>query len=123
MNDIQWFATFFGRLFVGGFFVWLAVMMLRDRKAMLEWLKSKKVPWLNIVYPTAIALQLLGGALLILGMQMRLGALLLLAYNVPEMITLHDFWRHKGSDRHREMLYFMKDLAICGGLLFILALG
>lgn len=123
MNDIQWFATFFGRIFVGGFFVWLAVMMIRDRKAMLEWLKSKKVPWLKVVYPTAIALQLLGGALLILGTQMRLGALLLLIYNVPEMVKLHDFWNHKGPDRHREMLYFMKDVAICGGLLFILALG
>lgn len=123
MNDIEWLTTFLGRIFVGGFFLWLAAMMLQDRKGMMAFLKSKHVPFVNLVFPIAVGLQLVGGLFLVTGFMMRLGALLLLIYNIPEMIKLHDFWNYKGSDRHREMMYFMKDLAICGGLLFILALS
>ncbi|WP_116126884.1 DoxX family membrane protein [Lewinella sp. IMCC34183] len=67
----------------------------------------------------AILLLLLGGLMILLGYRMRLGAVLLLIYWVPLTFIVHDFWDETaGTEAYRlQSLFFMKNLAIMGGLL------
>ena len=67
----------------------------------------------------AILLLLLGGLMVLLGYRMRLGAVLLLVYWVPLTFIVHDFWNvTEGTEEFRlQSLFFMKNLAIMGGLL------
>lgn len=67
----------------------------------------------------AIILLLLGGLMLLLGYRMRLGAILLLIYWVPLTFIVHDFWTEAAdTEAYRlQSLFFMKNLAIMGGLL------
>lgn len=62
----------------------------------------------------------LGGLLVLLGMQVRLGAILLILFLVPSTIIMHAFWMYDGSMREMAMMIFLKNMSIVGGL-FILA--
>ena len=66
----------------------------------------------------AIVLLLLGGLSLLLGYKAKSGAVLLMIFLIPATLIFHtDF-----ADRV-QMIMFMKNLAIMGGLLMVIAYG
>ncbi len=68
------------------------------------------------------ALQVVASALLALGINPRLTAATLALSLIPTTIGGHAFWREDDATRKRQhRLHFDKNLAILGGLLFIVA--
>lgn len=112
-----------GRIAVSAFFLWSALEKVRHWHAAADYLRKKKVPQVNYVMPVAVALQVIGGLSLLLGFYSRLGSFLLLICMVPHVYFLHDFWNHQGESRMTEKLLFMKDVAIIGALLLLIAMG
>ncbi|MBM3200954.1 MAG: DoxX family protein [Chlamydiae bacterium] len=70
-----------------------------------------------------VAMQLVGGALLFLGCYVRLAAFLLLMYLIPVTIVCHPFWFLSGPEQSLALVVFLKNLAVIGGLIVVLALG
>ncbi len=64
----------------------------------------------------AVTFLLLGGLSILLGFRARLGAVLLVAFLIPVTLIFHDFWIDK-----TQMINFMKNTAIMGGVLMVLA--
>jgi putative oxidoreductase len=62
----------------------------------------------------------LGGLFVLLGIQVRLGAILLILFLIPLTVIMHAFWMYHGSMREMEMMMFLTNISIVGGL-FILA--
>ncbi|HEX2580186.1 MAG TPA: DoxX family membrane protein [Rhabdochlamydiaceae bacterium] len=62
----------------------------------------------------------LGGLLVLLGIKVRLGAVLLILFLIPTTIVMHAFWMFDGSMKEQQMMLFLKNVSILGGL-FILA--
>lgn len=62
----------------------------------------------------------LGGLLVLLGIKVRLGAILLILALIPATVIMHAFWLYDGSQREMQMEMFLKNISILGGL-FILA--
>lgn len=77
----------------------------------------------NLLLYGAIILLTLGGILVLLGYRVQLGALLLLAYWIPMTFIVHSFWNDPESIRRIESIFFMRNLGIVGGLLFIYVNG
>ncbi len=67
--------------------------------------------------------ELVGGLLILLGIQVRLGAFILFLFMIPTTILFHNFWTLQGSERELQMIMFMKNLSILGGTLILLAFG
>jgi hypothetical protein len=63
------------------------------------------------------------GLCLLLGIEARLGALLLSLFLIPVTVMYHPFWKRSGADFVVEADHFLSNLAIIGGLLLIVALG
>jgi uncharacterized membrane protein YphA (DoxX/SURF4 family) len=57
------------------------------------------------------------GALFGLGRLPRLCALLLTGSMVPTTLAGHRFWEHEGASRQTQMIQFLKNLGLIGGLL------
>ena len=57
------------------------------------------------------------GALFGLGRVPRLCALLLTGSMVPTTLAGHRFWEHQGKDRHTQLIQFLKNIGLLGGLL------
>lgn len=57
------------------------------------------------------------GALFGLGRLPRLSALLLSGSLVPTTAAGHAFWEHEGADRQQQLIHFLKNVGLVGGLL------
>src|SRR5258708_7839136 len=69
----------------------------------------------------AIAFMILGGLSVLVGYKTRIGALLVLLFLAAASYFFHDFWNHPGDQQM--MVDFLKNTAIAGGMLFIVANG
>jgi putative oxidoreductase len=81
------------------------------------------LPGTTFLHLVTVLVQLCGGLSLLLGIEARLGALLLLLFLLPVTVMYHPFWKRSGADFVAEADHFLLNLAVIGGLLSILALG
>jgi putative oxidoreductase len=81
------------------------------------------LPWPTPLHLVTVVVQLGGGFSLLLGIEPRLGALLLLLFLIPVTVMYHPFWKRSGAEFATEADHFLSNLAIIGGLLVIVALG
>lgn len=124
MEGLESLLFLLGRIAIGGFFLWKAVERMKHWNEAGDALKRKGVPYISYVLPATMLIQVIGGLSVVLGFYARGGAILLLAFMVFHMYKLHAFWKlNHGTEQMLEKLLFMKDLAIIGGLLLLLAVG
>src|SRR5271156_4776002 len=81
------------------------------------------LPWPTLLHLVTVLVQLGGALSLLLGIEARLGALLLLLFLIPVTVMYHPFWKRSGAEFATEADHFLSNLAIIGGLLVIVALG
>jgi len=75
------------------------------------------VPFFHVA---AILVEVLGGLSLLLGFWSRLGALVLLLYLIPVTLTFHLFWTYPPEQQQLQMVLFLHNLALMGGLLMVI---
>jgi putative oxidoreductase len=122
-NAIRYVAPF-GRLFLCLIFVASAFGKLADWQGTAKMMADKQLPAVDVLLSIVIALEILGGVMVVLGLYTRIGALALLVFLVPVSLIMHNFWTlPEGPERMNLMINFMKNVSIAGGLLFVMALG
>lgn len=70
-----------------------------------------------------IGILLVGGVLVLIGYHARLGAVLLLLYWLPYTLIVYSFWDDAPDYKRIHAIYFMRNLAIIGSLLLLIANG
>lgn len=68
------------------------------------------------------ALELFGSLSLLLGMGTRLGAFFLVLFLIPTTIIGHHFWLLSGNERELQMVMFLKNISILGGLFLVIGM-
>jgi putative oxidoreductase len=86
-------------------------------------MSNQGLPAVPILLTLTIIIELLGGLALLIGWHTRLVALILFLYMIPVTLMFHDFWSASGQVRREQMINFLKNLAIMGGLLEFFAVG
>lgn len=71
----------------------------------------------------AILFETLGGLSVLTGTYTRLGALALIVFLIPTTLVFHDFWAYEGQERQMQMIQFMKNVTILGGLTVLMGAG
>jgi putative oxidoreductase len=92
-------------------------------KAAQREVAASGLPWPTLLHLVTVVVQLSGGLSLLLGVEARLGALLLSLFLVPVTVLYHPFWKRTGADFVAEADHFLSNLAIIGGFLAIVAVG
>lgn len=64
--------------------------------------------------------EIVGALLILIGFKVRMGAFLLLLFMIPVTLIMHPFWFSVGSEMHRELSIFLKNLSLIGALLYFL---
>lgn len=78
--------------------------------------------WVPVLLIIGIIFSLLGGLMLFFGAKVRFASFLLVLLILPWTFIYHQFWYVEG-DRIMQTSLFFKNLAILGGLLYVLAVG
>jgi putative oxidoreductase len=81
------------------------------------------MPMADLLLVGAIVCEIGGGLMVLLGWNACLGALLLIIFTLPATLIFHNFWAVEPAQFQNQFNHFMKNLAIIGGLLYIMAMG
>lgn len=117
MNAIQNISTVAGRVLLSAIFINAGVSKLGAGYAGTEtYMNSVGVP--GVLLPLVIATEILAGLAVLIGFQTRIAAFLLAGFTLLAAVLFHfDF-----ADQ-MQSIQFMKNLAIAGGLLTVVAHG
>ncbi len=142
-SPMKSFIAFLGRALISLIFILAAIHKFMSWQGTEQYLNQALTGWvtMSVASPSlqhffewalahtfsllllAVFVELVGGLLLFTGLGVRLGAFLLLVFTLAITYTFHHFWNMQEPGREMEMMNFMKNLSIMGGLLFILARG
>ena len=126
MGPIKALISFLGRALLAAIFLASAITNHIPKFAeVATQLEAKQIPEPKIAHGVAIACMLIGGVSVLIGFKARIGALLLALFLGAATYYFHDFWNLAADapDRMNQMMHFMKNVTILGGLLIILANG
>jgi putative oxidoreductase len=84
---------------------------------------SKGIPLPQVAAAITVALELLGGILLVVGWQTRWIALLFVLWLIPTTVLFHPFWAVPPEQYVAQQNNFLKNVAIMGGMLLLFAFG
>ena len=84
---------------------------------------SKGLPMPQVLAALTVALELLGGILLIVGYKVRWVAIAFFLWLIPTTFLFHKFWGIDSAQVQNQMNHFMKNVSIMGGMLLLVAFG
>ena len=124
MNHIQTMCVLVGRFLLGMYFIVPGIQKITGFEMMTAYMQAHDVPFISVLLPLTIVIQLSAGAALIVGYKGKIAAFILAGLTLVISIYMHNFWgMEEGVARMHEMQNFIKNMAIMGGLLVVAALG
>jgi putative oxidoreductase len=87
------------------------------------YMASKGLPFAGVLLVGAIAVEFLGGVLLVAGYKARWAAAAIFLFIIPTTIVFHNPMGLSGQEAQTQMINVMKNLAIMGGMLMLMAFG
>ena len=110
------------RALLGLYFLLPGISKIPTYALTIEYMSLHNIPFVNILLPITIFLQLVLGSTLIIGYRIKESALVLAALTILINIGVHDFWNdYPNTDAGHETQNFVKNLGIFAGLLVLSA--
>jgi putative oxidoreductase len=112
-----------GRILIAAIFLVSGIAKLTDLDGTVGYMTGVGIPYARQLAVVAGLAEIAGGLALVFGFLTRIGALGLFIYMIPTTLLFHAFWTFEGAEQKMQMVNFMKNLAIMGGLLTVFAFG
>jgi putative oxidoreductase len=87
------------------------------------YMASKGIPFAEVALVAAIAVELLGGLMLLVGFKARWAALAIFLFIIPTTVMFHNPAGLSGQEAQNQMIHLMKNLSIMGGMLMVAVFG
>ena len=108
-----------GRALLGVLFFVSAITKVMAFSYVSGWIASSGLPFPDLVLVATIAIELIGGAMLITGFKAKWAALGLALFLVPVTLVFHAFWSADAATFNDQLTAFLKNAAIFGGMLLV----
>jgi uncharacterized membrane protein YphA (DoxX/SURF4 family) len=117
-------AFLLGRILFGGVLAFMGLNHFLQREQMSGYADAKGLPAPGVAVLGSGALLVGGGLGIVLGAFPVLAAAGLAAFLVLSAVAMHDFWTVEDPEsQQQEMTDFLKNVALAGGALVLLAVG
>ena len=117
-NSAQSVLPLIGRILLAVLFLLSGLSKLGNPAGTQGYIASVGLPFPVLAFVISAVVEIGGGALLLIGYRTRLAAAALAVFTVAAAVFFH----HAFGDQN-QMIHFMKNLAITGGLLQVIAFG
>lgn len=123
MRALRSLLTLIARIFLSAIFIFAGAGKLIFFDQTQAYMAAKGFTAIPFFLICAALLELIFGLCLLLGYKARFAAAILFLFLIPTTIIFHDFWMIEGADRALQQTLFLKNIAIMGGLLYVLCDG
>ena len=120
INKLDDISILIGRSLLGLYFLGPGLAKIFNYSNYVAVMQENQVPLTLVALPVVILIQVIGGIMLILNLNVKVSALALFITTIVINIYIHDFWTlAEGISKAHETQNFVKNLAICAGLLVL----
>ena len=113
---------YLGRLLFGGYFIYGGFNHFKMLDMMSGYAKSKGVPVPKLSVAFSGLLLLIGGFSVLVNVLPSVGLVALVLFLIPVTLSMHAFWKIQDPmAKMHEMVNFMKNIALLGAILILLA--
>jgi putative oxidoreductase len=112
-----------GRLLISAIFILSGSQKIFSWSETADHMQSEGMVLVPVLLAGAIACEIAGGVSVLFGIWARFGAALLILFLIPTTLIFHDFWAYQDQEQRQQMIHFMKNLAIMGGLFYVFSFG
>jgi putative oxidoreductase len=118
MEWMKAFAMLLGRILLILIFIKSGIGKIENFAGTAQYMAKAGMPYSTFFLLGAIFFELAGSITITLGFLTRVGALMLLVFLIPTTFIFHGNFAD-----HGQMIHFMKNVSMFGGLLLLLAMG
>jgi len=122
-NILNRYGPLAGRILIAFIFIFSGFGKLTGFDGTVGYIASKGLPLPQLAAIAAIIVELGGGILLVAGWKARWAAAAMLIFTGMAAVLFHNFWAVTPEQAQNQMIHFMKNITIMGGLLYVLVYG
>ncbi len=122
-STIDKFGPLAGRILIALIFLLSGFGKIGSFAGTAGWMASKGLPVAEVLLAITIVIEIGGALMIIAGFKARLGAAVLFLWMIPVSFIFHNFWAMPAAEQQIQMIMFMKNLGLMGGMLYIMAFG
>ncbi len=122
-NSSDSFTPLAGRILLSVIFLISGVFKVASYSQIVGYAAAKGLPLAGVAIACAIVVELGCGLAILAGFQTRIAAWILILYLIPVTFFFHNFWAVQGMEQQTQMINFLKNAAIMGGLVILAANG
>lgn len=123
MDALNRYGPLLGRILIAIIFIFAGFGKITGFEGTVGYIASKGMPLPQLAAIGAIIIELGGGIMLALGLKTRMAATALFLFTGLAALIFHDFWAAAPDQAQNQMIHFMKNMSIMGGMLFVMVHG
>lgn len=123
MQALASVAPLLGRLLFAALFIPAGLSKLTGFQGTVGYIASKGLPLPQAGAAAAIVVEVLVALALLVGWRTRWAALILAVFTAAAAVIFHNYWAVPAERQMAQSINFWKNIAIVGGLLFVVAHG
>src|SRR5580693_4383475 len=111
------------RILISAIFLNAGITKLMHFDSIAHVLAARGIPLATVASAIAILIELGGAIMIIIGWQTKLAAAVQFVYLIPVTVMYHNFWAAPPQMHEMQLVNFLKNLGIMGGLLILATRG
>ena len=123
MHALHRYGPLAGRILIALIFILSGFSKISGFSGTVGYIASKGLPLPQLAAIGAMMIELGGGILLVLGWKTRWAAAALLLFTALAALLFHNFWAMPPDQAQNQMIHFMKNISMMGGLLYVVLYG
>lgn len=123
MNQLNSFGPLIARALIALIFIASGASKIAGFDQTVGYIASKGLPFASLGAIAAIVVELGGGILLVIGYKARWAALAMFVFTLAAAFIFHNFWAASAAEAQNQMIHFMKNISMAGGLLMVVLHG
>jgi putative oxidoreductase len=123
VDVLKRFGPLVGRILLALIFVVSGFGKITGFEGTVAYIASKGLPLPQLAAVVAIIVEFGGGIMLVLGWKARSAAAAMFLFTAIAAVIFHNFWAASADDAQNQMIHFMKNLSMLGGLLYVVVHG
>ena len=122
-NSAADWAALGSRVLLAALFLWSGYAKLVFMDGNVGYMKAYGMPAAELLIWPALLVELAAGAMLLVGWKTRWAALALVLFTIPATFIFHAYWGVPADQVLNQQIHFVKNFALVGGLLAVIAHG
>ena len=124
MDKLQAYGALVGRIMLASVFIISGLVRIDQWAPSVAYLSDKGFPIVPVLLGITLVAQFVAAACVITGFRARAGAIVLALLTIPATFIFHSYWTYPaGIEQQMQGLFFLKNMAILGGLIVVACLG